>query len=494
MKYLITILFITSYTISKSQDIETYLSINRNYIELKKNNPISRYSSGLNSYSQTNIGIKTQKNKGYYNKDLGNALNAFFYNLYSEHKDKNLLAYGQLTYTNQTRNNIKWNLIDQNKRFSGYTVADSSNYKRFEENYYLQGAFAKKINKFMVGLNGYFNSKISFGKTDPRPLNKIFDYNFTLHLAYYLTQNYYINILTSHFNYSLRNATNVNKQNIDKSFIVLKPFGLEDKVVNEKSEGFSAVYDGSGNDFGFNIENGGKKGYEFFSKFSIQNYTLDYAAWGKYNEEFYYKNWILEFLYNTETSLLKTIKLKYKGLKNRVNETIRGNQPGNFYNQDKYFETQHKLNLSTYHKIKFKNDILEIIPTISYSKIKIDYDKPLYHHYVDNIKFKTEFNYLKKIKKHFLNIYTKLYARNNIKSDLRTTKDMDFINKDIYNEKIEIGHKQLFHNYLGIDFSTRYDYALTKKYQLFTKLNYHYCKYQEDRRFNEITINLGLRF
>ena len=144
MKYFLIILFLIFYNTLLSQDIYHYLSLDKNYIELKKNNSISRYFKGLNSYSETNIGVKTTNIKGYYNNDLGNKLNSFFYNLYSEYKDKNLFAYGQLTYTNQTRNNIKWNLIDQNQRFSGYSVVDSSKYKRFSENYFLHGAFAKK--------------------------------------------------------------------------------------------------------------------------------------------------------------------------------------------------------------------------------------------------------------------------------------------------------------------------------------------------------------
>ncbi|MCT4616164.1 MAG: hypothetical protein N4A49_15000 [Marinifilaceae bacterium] len=494
MRYIILCFLIFITNLTNAQDLQKHISLDRDYNEFKTNNPISKYFNALSAFSETSISYKTSKQKGYYDTATGDDLNQIDYNISGELTKNKMLIYGSLAYSNQTRDNIKWNLMDNNHMFCSYSLVDSTIYKQYAEDYVLNGAFAKEYDKYLIGISANTLSRTSYGKIDPRPKNDIFDYDISVYLARKLNNKFLINFSLTHNDYSLQNQIRVFKEDIYDSFIVSKPFGFTDKMVSDKSRNFSLVLDGGGRDIALNIENFKPSGFEFYAKYSSRRYKLDFTGRGHHHEAYKYNKSQLSVLYKFDNYLISKIQAKYLRDKKNVKEKLLGGEIGLDMFLDKYFQETNSFNISALCRKDYDKSFIEFSPEFNYDNIKIDYEKPSYYHYIDNINMKFKFNYFKKIKNNSLNAYLGLNLRNNIKNDLKSTKNKDFVNQKFYAEKIEIGHLLMYDDYYAIESRISYDYSLNDKHSVFLAAAYNYFKAEANRKVNEVQINLGFRF
>lgn len=495
MKQSITLLLSLISFFGFSNKLSKYHSLENKFILQKHENLISRYFNGLEGYSQTGIKYSHTDIEGIYNPDNGNKQQTLEYNIFSEYKTDNSIALGSITYTEQEKENIKWNLIDDNEIFAPYTIASDQEYTQFSENYFMNGAYAIETGDFIYGINTNVNSKISYGKIEPRPKNVIFKYNFDLFVAYNLASDYYLNPTVSYYNYSLINSVRLfSKNNNEFKAIVINAFGVEDKIYSQKERSLSPVYRGEGAKLGLNFFNKREQGFELYSDYTNSEYNLEYNVNGDNYRIFKEKKTRASGVYKFKNELIKNLVFSYNKEKKSVTETSIPKDTKTILRTENYFRITSNYELSTLHKFETERSYLEIIPSIGYTNYREDYQKPTFYHYTKNLHINLKFNYFKDFSNSSLLIYTALFSRHNLSNDLSSNISNGFINQQMYTQKIEPNQKLVAFNFQACHLKFRYDYNLNSDYALFSEFSTLYQLFEEDTKIINYSLSLGFSF
>ena len=155
-------------TIPFFQKINTQYNNERDFINNIYYNPASMSDYSLSSFSQVNIGINKANQKSYrqpYGKDASTyGLETSSY----QSRSSTLSLWGAASYTNIRVKDMKWGENLDYDRISPYSVADSVGGKIDIEKYNFLGGFAKKLNRFTIGLEGDYTAQLGARSRDPR--------------------------------------------------------------------------------------------------------------------------------------------------------------------------------------------------------------------------------------------------------------------------------------------------------------------------------------
>ena len=150
------------------QKINSQYNNERDFTNQIYSNPASMSDYSISSFSQAHLEINNANQKTYrqpYGKD------ASTYGLETKSyqtRSSTLSLWGAASYTNIKVKDMKWGENLDYDRISPYSVADSVGGKIDIEKYHFLGGFAKKLNRFTIGLEGDYTAQLGARSRDPR--------------------------------------------------------------------------------------------------------------------------------------------------------------------------------------------------------------------------------------------------------------------------------------------------------------------------------------
>lgn len=236
-------------------------------------NPASMSGYSNSSFTQLYIGIKDANEK--VNRDvLGK--NASSYGLQTnsfQSVSPTLSLWGAASYTNISNRAVKWNENLDYDRISPYSVADSVGGNISIEKYQFLGGFAKKLNRFTIGLEGKYTAQLGARSRDPR--NKTITSD--LEVKFGTNYNFYKDLEVGAFvqvdKYTQNNRLSFSSLLGYPSVYQMNSFGYFNYLFSSATATIDNLYEQIGYEFGGQITNKQGKDFYILAKMGNKNLT-----------------------------------------------------------------------------------------------------------------------------------------------------------------------------------------------------------------------------
>ncbi|WDF48282.1 hypothetical protein PQ459_07335 [Chryseobacterium sp. KACC 21268] len=158
------------------------------------------------SMSEFNVNYQSDKQKTYL-RQMGSGDNGMILKTNSYKKLKsNSVVWGDASYSNMTRKNLRYNENLDFERIAPYVTLDSVGGDINLENYHFSGGFAKKLNRFSFGLSGSYDAQMAYRSRDPRLRNTTSDLLLSAGINYKVYRDYQVGIFGEFNKYSQNSA------------------------------------------------------------------------------------------------------------------------------------------------------------------------------------------------------------------------------------------------------------------------------------------------
>lgn len=158
---------------------------------------------------------------------------------------QNNIFWGNISYTNFRRKNVRWNNVYDHNRVGPYLLADSIGGNVRGEEYNLAGGISVKYNKWIFGGKAGYIAGQNYRKTDPRPQATSTDIYIQASASYNIINNYQAGLSFNAGKYREDIKISVEQDKASYDFFPLKGFGLFDYTVfKAQASSYSTAYDG----------------------------------------------------------------------------------------------------------------------------------------------------------------------------------------------------------------------------------------------------------
>lgn len=253
------------------------MKIQYNYERDFKNNfyynPASMSDYSNSSFSQLNIGIRNANEKVYRDVEGKNESSYGLQSSSYQSANETLSYWGGVSYNNITKRNLKFSENLDYDRIAPYSVADSVASKLDIEKYNFQGGFAKKLNRFTIGLEGEYTAQLGARSKDPR--NKTITSE--LKVKYGTNFNIYRNLDIGAFvevnKYTQNNTIKFASLLGYPTVYQMNGFGNYNYLFSGGSSTIKNIYEQLGYEFGGQISNRNGKDFYVIGKIGNQKMT-----------------------------------------------------------------------------------------------------------------------------------------------------------------------------------------------------------------------------
>ncbi len=151
-------------------------SVHDNFRQNIFNNPAARFFK--NSYSLTSIYFNGVKDNSSQNKIVQMGSGNSYWGLMASSEyiiDKNNHVWGEASYKKGTREDVRWNETSDFYLLYPYVMADGKGGDMDYEQYFFNGGYAGRFNKFVLGASLQYRALNEYRTRDPRPNNIVAD-------------------------------------------------------------------------------------------------------------------------------------------------------------------------------------------------------------------------------------------------------------------------------------------------------------------------------
>ncbi|WP_413531867.1 DUF6850 family outer membrane beta-barrel protein [Empedobacter brevis] len=490
-----------------------FIQAQNNSVEryLKNNLPNNKFFDSINT------GIANQI---FSNKDNYTALSANYYNAVEKNSiqqkgdgttnysfkvvsnfliDSTNYVWGNVHYKNGKRKNIKWNESSDYDKIYPYIMADSVGGNIATEEYFVQGGYNRKLNKFNFGILAEYRALLEYRNRDPRPKNTISDLNIGLGISTEITKNKLLSLNVILNKYTQSNVLKFFNQLGNPEVFHFSGMGIYNNLF--KSNNKRAYYDGNGTEFQLAYLNKTKKGLmasASFSSLSIDKIMLDLQ--GIVSNNIDEKKYKFNISYSTpELSFFKGIRISTEMQKRKGTEGIFYNETSSNYKKigeaTRYFHDNNNVRfVSLFELIKSsKIHHLALSPFVNYSSLNERYTEPFIQQKIEKITFGFESDLLYQLnKKSIINIGFELGLNKNLSNNWNSNYRY---NKQSIQEMMNQNFRNLSSNNYYTNLSYRQNYSINEKYSIFMDAKYGYTNTSLDKIYNSyLELSFGILF
>lgn len=476
---------------------------------INNNSPINIFFDSINTNISDQILNKkinyTELNSNYYNfkqsnylLQKGNGLKNVSFNVKSNFLIDSLnYVWGNVSYKNGSRKNVKWNESSDYNRISPYVMADSVGGNLSLEEYNIEGGYNRKMNRFNFGLLVNYKALIESRNRDPRPKNIVSDLNFNMGLSSKIYKENILSLSILLNKYTQSNDLKFFSQLGNSETYHLSGLGMYNNMfVGSRNR---AYFDGNGYGLQLSFFNANKKGIMAtigFSNLSTDKILTDLQdlVISNINEIAY--NFDISYM-NPDSNLFKGIRINGKLKDRKGREGIFFNETSSNYKKidevQKYSYESKLIKLSSLFgltdKSKMKN--ISFTPSIIYSSSEEKYFDPSIKQRFENITSQIEFSFMYKWnEKSLTNFGINLGTKQNLTHEWNSSHYYSM--QSIQNMMIN-NYQYLSSNNIFFNLNFRQDYSINQKYSIFLDANYYYANYKSGNN-TQLQLSLGLFF
>lgn len=187
-------------SVSAQDSLRLFSTINNQYNEERIQiqnfyyNPANK--SDYSSFSMSEFSANYQSdNQKTYLRQIGSGDTGFSLKTNSFKKLKsNSVVWGNASYSNMTRKNLRYNENLDFERIAPYVTLDSIGGDINLETYHFAGGYAKKLNRFSFGISGSYEAQMAYRSIDPRLKNTTSDLLLSAGINYKVYRDYQLGI------------------------------------------------------------------------------------------------------------------------------------------------------------------------------------------------------------------------------------------------------------------------------------------------------------
>lgn len=163
--------------------------------------------SDYSSFSMSEFSVNYQSdNQKTYLRQIGSGDNGISLKTNSYKKLKsNSVVWGNASYSNMTRKNLRYNENLDFERIAPYVTLDSVGGDINLETYHFAGGYAKKLNRFSFGLSGSYEAQMAYRPRDPRLEDTTSDLLLSAGINYRVYRDYQVGIFGEFNKYTQNN-------------------------------------------------------------------------------------------------------------------------------------------------------------------------------------------------------------------------------------------------------------------------------------------------
>jgi hypothetical protein len=157
----------------------------KNVLSMYVNDPAFMYDAYNNSYSEMRLYANLKYADSPILYQLGNRCSDKGVEIKTYLKlNKNTTVWGNTSYNNGLKNNIKWNSTSDFLLLYPYVMADTIGGNLYNERYIFSGGCAIKLGRIVIGESMGFRAEQEYRTTDPRPRSIVTDLALNLGMSY----------------------------------------------------------------------------------------------------------------------------------------------------------------------------------------------------------------------------------------------------------------------------------------------------------------------
>lgn len=278
-------------------------------------NPVHQLDYSSFSFSDILVGYQKSQ-KDLYQLQEGSGVEGIQIAASSYKKlSNNRSIWGTVVYKKNTQKGLQWNNNLDVELLGPYVLADSTSNSMKYEAYEFAGGYAKKIQRFSLGLEASYQAHLGYKSRDPRPRSISSHIKIKGGIGYDITDNWTISALGLFINYTQNTEIKFANQAQKAALYQMNGLGTWSRYFSGKSTG--TIIERSGYEYGIDVENkafdfiiGATKGSTKLKRFStgVSLKNSDNDAETNRLEEDYYNLYFMKFFTLDEDQL----GIKYK--------------------------------------------------------------------------------------------------------------------------------------------------------------------------------------
>lgn len=481
--------FLISLSFSKAQNnsLEKYL---------QNNSPTNQFFDSINTSIADQI-ITNRKNYTalsgmYYNskekntiQQRGNGMDHYSFNVLSNFSIDSLnYVWGNVSYKNGTRKNVKWNESSDYHKIFPYVMADSVGGNLSIEEYYIQGGYNRKMNKFNFGIKADYRALMEYRNRDPRPKNIISDLNFGLGVSSQITSEKIISLNVLLNKYTQSNELKFFNELGNPEVFHFNGLGIYSNLFRNNNK--RVYFDGNGYGFQLAYLNSSKKGLMGsvgFTTTSIEKILTELQSLvASTTDE---NKFMLNISYSTpDLAIFKGVRLSSQFRNRKGTENIFFNETSSNYKKigeaTRYHYDEKIIELSSLFELiknqKIKN--LSLSPSIKYFSSIEKYTEPSIKQNIEKLIVGLNSNLFYQLNdKTLINLKVDLGVNQNLTNQWLTNYNYP---KQSIEEMMNQNWTYLTADYWFINFAYRHNYVVNNRYTIFLESKYKYANFKQN--------------
>lgn len=413
----------------------------------------------------------------------------------------NRSIWGNVVYQKNTQKGVQWNNNLDLHLLGPYVIADSTSNSLKYEAYEFMGGYAKKIQRFSLGLEASYQAHLGYKSRDPRPKSISSHMQIKGGIGYDITPNWMLSTQGVFTNYTQNTEVSFANQTQKAALYQLNGLGTWSRYFSGKSTGTNI--ERRGYEYGFDIEN---KAFDFVvgltnGKSTLKRFSTGVSLKNSDNdaetnrlEETYQNIYLLKFFALGEDKI--GVKYKYaKGEKMGIEVYYTDNEATGLEKllekkAYKYTDTNHIV--EAMYEVNFARSQWRIQPFWKYQKTTEQLQEVqtkqgfTYAYYGLNLGYTQTLTAKTTLTVEPTLTYRKVSKANN-QLNFATTKPAmkDWLWNDF---------EYLSTDYVYWGTSVKYAIEKVKKAPMFVAISYYQMDFKTNKQNNCITVTLGVTF